>query len=29
MKTFFTDGIRKLMGQSNKCAEKLGDDVKK
>jgi len=28
-KTFFTDGIMKVMGQSNKCMEKLWDLVKK
>jgi hypothetical protein len=28
-KTFFTDGISKSVGQSNKCLEKLGDYVEK
>jgi hypothetical protein len=28
-KTFFTDGIRKLMDQRNKRMEKLGENVKK
>jgi len=28
-KTFFTDGIKKLMDHSNKCVEKLWDYVKK
>jgi hypothetical protein len=28
-KTFFTDGIRKLMDLSNKCVGKLGDYIKK
>jgi hypothetical protein len=27
--TFFADGIRKLMYQSNKCAEKLRNYIKK
>jgi hypothetical protein len=29
LKTFFTDGIRKLMDESNKCVEKLNDYVEK
>jgi hypothetical protein len=28
-KTFFEDGIRKLVDQGNKCVEKLGEYVKK
>jgi hypothetical protein len=29
LKTFFVECIRKLVDQSNKCGEKLGDYVKK
>jgi hypothetical protein len=29
LKTFFTDVLRKLVDQSNKCVEKLGDYIEK
>jgi hypothetical protein len=27
LKTFFTDGIRKLVNQSKKCVERIGDYI--
>jgi hypothetical protein len=29
LKTFFSDGIRRLVDRSNKCVDKLGDYVEK